>query len=110
VAHACNPSYSEGRDEKDHSSKSAGQIVRVTLSQKYSTQKRAGGMAYMMEHLPRKHEALSSNPIATKNTIFFPFSRLGMVSMPIILALQDNLVRPCLKVKNFKRAGVYSVV
>jgi hypothetical protein len=33
VAHTCNPSYSEGRDQKDHSSKPA-RIVPETLSQK----------------------------------------------------------------------------
>jgi hypothetical protein len=34
VAHACNPSYSRGRDQEDRSSKSAVQIVHETLSQK----------------------------------------------------------------------------
>jgi hypothetical protein len=33
-----------------------------TLSQKYPTQKRAGGVAQVVEHLPSKCEALSSNP------------------------------------------------
>jgi hypothetical protein len=34
VAHACNPSYSGGRNQKDHSSKPAWEIVCETLSQK----------------------------------------------------------------------------
>jgi hypothetical protein len=34
VAHACNPSYSGGRDQEDRGSKPAGQIVFETLSQK----------------------------------------------------------------------------
>jgi hypothetical protein len=39
VAHACNPSYSGGRDQEDHGSKPAGQTVRETLSQKKPTGK-----------------------------------------------------------------------
>jgi hypothetical protein len=34
VAHACNPSYSKGRDQEEHGSKSAWQIVCETLSRK----------------------------------------------------------------------------
>jgi hypothetical protein len=44
VAHACNPSYSRGRDQADHDSKSA-QIVSETLFLKTPSQKRAGGVA-----------------------------------------------------------------
>jgi hypothetical protein len=36
-------------------------IVRENLSQKYPTQKRAGGVTEVVEHLPNKCEALSSN-------------------------------------------------
>jgi hypothetical protein len=32
VAHACNPSYSGGRDQEGHGLKPAGQIVLKTLS------------------------------------------------------------------------------
>jgi hypothetical protein len=39
-----------------------GQIVLETLSQKYPTQKRAGGVAQVVECLPSKGEALSLNP------------------------------------------------
>jgi hypothetical protein len=45
VAHAYNPSYSGGRDQEDHGSKPAPSIVHETLSRKYLTQKRAGGVA-----------------------------------------------------------------
>jgi hypothetical protein len=38
----------------------ARQIVCKTLSQKYSTQNRAGGVAQEVEQLPSKCEALSS--------------------------------------------------
>jgi metal-responsive CopG/Arc/MetJ family transcriptional regulator len=38
-----------------------GQIVRETLSQKRPTQKRAGRVVQMIEHLPSKCEAQSSN-------------------------------------------------
>jgi hypothetical protein len=44
VAHACNPSYSRGRDQEDLGLKSV-QIVRETLSRKNPSQKRAGGVA-----------------------------------------------------------------
>jgi hypothetical protein len=45
VAHACNLSYSGGRDQEDHGLKPLGQIVHETLSQKSPSQKRAGGVA-----------------------------------------------------------------
>jgi hypothetical protein len=38
------------------------QIVHKTLSQKYLTQKRAGEVTQVVEHLPSKTEALSSSP------------------------------------------------
>jgi hypothetical protein len=47
VAHTCNPSYSGGRNKEDHGSK--------TLKKE-----RAGGVSQVAEHLPTKHEALSS--------------------------------------------------
>jgi hypothetical protein len=42
------------------------QIVRKTLSGKYQTQKRTGGVAKVTELLPSKHEALSSNTSTAK--------------------------------------------
>jgi hypothetical protein len=45
-----------------------GQLVHDTLSQKYQTQKRAGGLAPMIEHLP-KNESLCSNLIMEKNPL-----------------------------------------
>jgi hypothetical protein len=44
TAHACNPSYSGGRDQEDRSSKPAEQLVHETLSQKNPSPKRAGGV------------------------------------------------------------------
>jgi hypothetical protein len=38
-----------------------GQTVPETLSQKHPTQNRTGGVAQVVECLPSKHEALSSN-------------------------------------------------
>jgi hypothetical protein len=49
LAHAYNPTYIEGRDQEDHGSK--------TLSPKCPTQKRADGLAEVVEHLPRKSKA-----------------------------------------------------
>jgi hypothetical protein len=48
VAHSCNPSYSGGRDQDDHSSKSAqANSSWSPISKKYLSKKkkRAGGMA-----------------------------------------------------------------
>jgi hypothetical protein len=39
-----------------------GQIVHELLSQKYPIQKRADGVAQVVEHLPGKCESLSSSP------------------------------------------------
>jgi hypothetical protein len=44
VAHACNPSYSRGRDQEDHGSKQPWQIVHKTLSQKILHKSRVGGV------------------------------------------------------------------
>jgi hypothetical protein len=43
-----------------------GQIVPETLSQKFSTLKRAGRVAKVVQHLPSQCEALISNPSANK--------------------------------------------
>jgi hypothetical protein len=63
VAHTCNSSYSRGKDEVQSQ---PGQIVGETLSQKYLTQKRAGGVAQVVEYPPSKCEALSSNSSTAK--------------------------------------------
>jgi hypothetical protein len=42
------------------------QRVHKTLSWKYPPQKRAGGVAQMVQHLPSKRETLSSNPGITR--------------------------------------------
>jgi hypothetical protein len=41
-------------------------MVQETLSKKYPTQKRAGGVAQAVECLPSKCEALNSNPSTAK--------------------------------------------
>jgi hypothetical protein len=53
MAHACNPRYSGGRYQEDHGSRPA-HAKSKTLSQKYPTQKRASGVAKLVEHLPSK--------------------------------------------------------
>jgi hypothetical protein len=45
VDHACNPSYSGGRDQEDHGLKPAQANSGETLSQKNPSPKRAGGVA-----------------------------------------------------------------
>jgi hypothetical protein len=61
VAHTCNPRYSGGRDQKDQLEANPRQIVHKTLSQNYSRQNRAGGVAQVVDGLPSNCEALSSN-------------------------------------------------
>jgi hypothetical protein len=61
VAHACNPSYSEGSDQEDCGSKPAkASSSRDPILKKPST-KRTGGVAQLVERLC-KCEALNSNP------------------------------------------------
>jgi transposase len=64
VAHACNPSYSGGRDQKDQVQDQLRQIVHETQSRKNPSQKRAGGVAQVVE--PSRYKVLSSNPSTTK--------------------------------------------
>jgi hypothetical protein len=66
VAHTCNPSYSGGRDQEDHDSKPAQANSSQDPISKNPSQKRADGVAQIVENLPRKHEALSSNPSMTR--------------------------------------------
>jgi hypothetical protein len=42
VAHACNPSYSGGRDQENHSLNPAQQVVWEILSQKKKTHDKKG--------------------------------------------------------------------
>jgi hypothetical protein len=53
-------------DQEDHSSKPAWIIVHMILTQKYSTQKKAGGVPQAVECLPSKCEVLSSNASIAK--------------------------------------------
>jgi hypothetical protein len=57
VAQAYNPSYSRGRDKEDGISKPAWEIVHKTLSQKYPTLKKAGGIVQLVEHLHSNGES-----------------------------------------------------
>jgi hypothetical protein len=62
------------------------EIICETPSQKYPTQKRAGKVAQVVEHLPSKCEALSSDPSSTKkkkgktfNVVFPVICQKGVV-------------------------------
>jgi hypothetical protein len=48
----------------------SGQTVGETMSQKTPSQNRAGQMVQVVKHLPRRCEALSSNPSTTKKGKF----------------------------------------
>jgi hypothetical protein len=66
MAHACKPSYWEGSDREDPRVKSArANGSGETLPWKYPTQDR---MAQVVEHLPSKCEALTSNSSPIKIT------------------------------------------
>jgi hypothetical protein len=77
VAHACNPSYSGGRDQADNGGPNP-QIVRKTLSQKYPSQK---GLTEWL-----KVKALRSSPSTTKKKKKDTWD-LGMMCTAVILAL-----------------------
>jgi hypothetical protein len=66
IAHTCNLSYSGGRDQEDHGLKPA----RTNSSQEtisiIPNPKRAGRVAQVIEHPPRKPEALNSNASIAK--------------------------------------------
>jgi hypothetical protein len=60
----CNPSYSGGWDQEDHTESQPGQIVGQDLPQKYSTW--ATWVAKVVECLPSKREAWSSSSSTAK--------------------------------------------
>jgi hypothetical protein len=63
VVHTYNPNWLRGWDQ-DCNSWTLGQKVRHNLQK---STRRVGGMAQVVKHMPSKHEALNSNPRATKN-------------------------------------------
>jgi hypothetical protein len=64
MAHACNPSYTGGRDQENCSLRPAqANSLRDPI---LKTQKRAGGVAQMVECLPSKMKPLGSNSISPK--------------------------------------------
>jgi hypothetical protein len=66
LVHAYNPSYSRGRDQEDHGSKSAlANSLRNPMWKIFHT-KKGWGMAQAIECLPREHGALSSNSSMSK--------------------------------------------
>jgi hypothetical protein len=61
VAHACNPSYSEGSDQEDHSLKPAqANTSRDPISEKKNPTTKIGLVEWL------KAKALSSSPITVK--------------------------------------------
>jgi hypothetical protein len=67
IFHAYNPSYSGSRDQEDHGSKPVWtNSLRDSISE-YPIQKRAGGVAQVVEHLPSKCEAKFKPHCCQKN-------------------------------------------
>jgi hypothetical protein len=66
LVHAYNPSYSRGRDQEDHGSKSAlANSLRNPMWKIFHT-KKGWGMAQAIECLPSKHKTLSLKPSTVK--------------------------------------------
>jgi hypothetical protein len=57
MAHTYNPSYSGGRDQKDCGLNPAQANSSWDYHEKYSTKKRASGVAQVVEYPPTKCEA-----------------------------------------------------
>jgi hypothetical protein len=89
VAHNCNPSYSGGRDQEDHSSKPAqANSFGDPISQRNPSQKRASGVAQVIEFLPSKHEALSSTLPPQKN----PYLYTNKLCLLFLVIVRTQLV------------------
>jgi hypothetical protein len=66
VAHALILATQEAEIRRISVQSQPGEILLETLSQKYPTQKRGSGVIQVVEHLPSKHEPLSSNSRTAK--------------------------------------------
>jgi hypothetical protein len=66
VAYTCNPSYSGGRDQEDHSSKPAWTNSSQDPILKIFDTKKGWCMAQVVESLPSKDDTLISSPSTTK--------------------------------------------
>jgi hypothetical protein len=65
VAHAYDPTFTGGRGRRIVV-QGCEQMHKKTLSKKQTKAKRVGGVTQVVEHLPSKHEALSSNSSTAK--------------------------------------------
>jgi hypothetical protein len=68
VAHTYNPNYSGGKDQEDGGSKPAWTYSCQDTVSKIPNTKRADRVAQVVEYLPSKCEALSSNSNITQRT------------------------------------------
>jgi hypothetical protein len=67
VVYTCNPSYSGGQGQEDQASRPVWAKKGRHYLKKYSTQKRAGRVAQVVECFLNKHEALNSKtPVPQK--------------------------------------------
>jgi hypothetical protein len=66
MAHICNSSCRETEIRRITVQSQTKQTVQETTYGKYATQKRAGRVTQVVEHLPSQNEALSSNSSTTK--------------------------------------------
>jgi hypothetical protein len=78
VAHTYNPSYLGGRDQEDYSLRPAQANSLQDLILKHPTQKRAGTVTQVIEFLPSKSEALSSNLSTDKRKFTYSVLTVGL--------------------------------
>jgi hypothetical protein len=98
VAHACNPSYSGGRDQEDHSSKTAWANSEQDPISKTPSQERAGGVAqsigpeFKPQYQKKKKKVFKWVPVAHTN-YQDKISQVGRGSKQFLLAeLGLNLI------------------
>jgi hypothetical protein len=70
VAHACNPSYSEGRDRRIVVQSQPRQRVCKTLPWKIPSQKRAGGVEQHLWTIKRRWKSLSRRALLDSKTVY----------------------------------------
>jgi hypothetical protein len=106
AAHACNPSYSGGRDQEDHIRSQPGQVVCETLSRKNPSPKRAGVAPSSSPSTTHTHKKRTKIYKALY-PFFFKLSTTPTISYRVILintqvatgwtSLPDVRTHPCLR-------------
>jgi hypothetical protein len=91
VTHACNPSYEEAEINRIIVRSQLRQIVLETLFWKHPTQERAGGVVQVVDYLPSKDEALSSNPRTNNHNKKKWYIKIWPIILASILAILTSI-------------------